>query len=326
MRAMAIAAIAAPVMADAGRIGAQNLRAAADYSKSCGGLSMFVMHRGEVIFEEYHNGHAVNRPNRLASGTKSFWGVAAAAAVDDGLIAMDERVEDTITEWQTDGRKSAITVRQLLHLTSGLDPSGRLLRGPRVSDKYAAAINVEALATPGAAFAYGPSHYFVFGEFLRRKLAAKNETPYDYLQRRILQPIGLNAARWSTDRAGNHQLSFGAFLTAREWAKFGELVRNGGEWEGKAIVSRESLAQCFEGSDANPAYGLTFWLNNTGVDAQGWTRKQQSGMPEDLVFAAGAGGQRLYIIPSRELTIVRQGEGARYDNGEFLSRLLGGSR
>lgn len=308
---------------------------AAMYSEKHDGLSLLVLRGGQVVFEAYHNGHGADTAHRLASGTKSFSGAMAAAAVDDGIISFDEVVSDTITEWKSDPRKAKITVRHLLSLTSGLDPATDSLQGPGVENKYAHAVGVEAKYEPGSRFEYGPAAYFAWGEFMRRKLDGRGETPYEYLKRRILAPIGLKPTRWTTDRAGNHQWPAGAFLTAREWAKFGELIRRRGTWNGKAIVSWESLGQCFKGSAANPAYGLTFWLN-APVDetllAEGALEqrlRQRSGArsispaaPPDLVMAAGAGKQRLYIIPSLDAVIVRQGEGRTFQDDEFLPLVL----
>jgi len=272
----------------------------------------------------------------LASGTKSFAGVMAVAAVEDKLLKLDERVADTITEWKTDARKSKITISQLLHLISGIK-GGQLGRPP----EYADAIVAEAAFEPGEKFQYGPAPFQIFGEVMRRKLLARKETPLDYLKRRVLDPIGLKVSFWQTGADGNAQMPSGAFLTAREWAKFGLFIKNGGKWNGKQLISQKLLAECFIASKANPAYGLTFWLNAKGagpveeteesarlpimraVDRIGVNGIYEKG-PRDLVMAAGAAGQRLYIIPSLDMVIVRQGRLSRFDDAEFLARLLDG--
>lgn len=326
-----------PSASASSRAGAEQDRyqLAAEYSKTINGRSVLVLKGGQIVFEQYHNGHSADTPHRLASGTKSFAGAMAVAAIADGLLKLDEPVAETITEWRSDARKAKITIRQLLSLTSGLEP-GTNGRPP----SYARAIEAAALHDPGSRFAYGPAPFQIFGEVMRRKLAAsgRKEDPLQYLERRIFNPIGLKYARWTRAADGNPQLPAGAFLTAREWAKFGLLVMNKGKWEGRQIIPAKLLAECFNGSQANPAYGLTFWLNRPGLGAQasepGETaqnnRRRQSGAGiylgglRDLVMAAGAGKQRLYIIPSRDLVIVRQGEGGPFDDAQFLARLLDG--
>ena len=89
---------------------------AADYSHSQHGTGLLVMVRGEVLFEDYAEGWNADKPHLLASGTKSFCGVMAACAVHDGMLTLDEKVADTLTEWKEDKRKSQVTIRQLLSL------------------------------------------------------------------------------------------------------------------------------------------------------------------------------------------------------------------
>jgi CubicO group peptidase (beta-lactamase class C family) len=246
-----------PAALPADTIGLESMRKAAEYSAARKGISMLVMVDGEIVFEDYPNGGSPARASELASGTKSFSGAMAVAAAQDGLLKLDERVSRTITEWQRDPRKSKITIRQLLSLTSGVESSVRAGRVPT----YAGAITEPAVAAPGARFAYGAEPFQIFGELMLRKLASRGEDPLDYLKRRIFEPIGLETGRWRRGADGNPHLPSGASLTARDWAKFGELVRRGGVWEGRRILDKTLLDQCFQGTPANAAYGLTWWLN-----------------------------------------------------------------
>lgn len=285
---------------------AHSFQAAADYLRSCNGHALLVYREGRLIFEDYFNGHTREQPHRLASGTKSFVGVLAVMAVEDGLLELEENVSATLTEWQADERKSRITIRQLLTLTSGL-------AGGEIGDvpSYREAVKLaEAKFPPGEKFQYGPIPFQCFGELLRRKLAARNETVEGYLRRRLLDPIGLKASGWRKDAEGNPQLPSGAALTAREWAKFGLLVLHRGNWEGQQLVSEKALAECFRGTPAHPTYGLTFWLN--AADER----------PRDLVMAAGAGKQKLYIIPSQQLLVVQFAEATRRFQERELLRLV----
>ncbi len=310
----------------------ERFKLAAEYSEDTRGLSVLVIKGDKVIFEQYQNGHSADRPHLLASGTKSFVGVMAIAAAEDKLLKLDERVADTITEWKTDPRKSRITISDLLHLISGIG-GGNLGRPPA----YASAIAANAAFEPGTKFQYGPAPFQIFGEVMRRKLLSRKEGPLDYLKRRILDPIGLKVSFWQMGVDGNPHLPSGAYLTAKEWAKFGIFIKNGGKWNGKQIVGKKLLERCFQGSKVNPAYGLTFWLNHPGSGPVGddddsaplRTRDLigRDGIyakgPADLVMAAGAAQQRLYIIPSLDMVIVRQGRISRYNDAEFLARLLG---
>ncbi len=308
----------------------QRFELAAEYSRESRGLSVLVLKGDKVVFEDYQNGHTADRPWMLASGTKSFSGVICAAAIEDRLISgFDEKVSDTITEWRSDPRKSKITIRQLLSLTSGLD-AGQIGMVPT----YSEAARKSAEHEPGTHFEYGPVPFQVFGEVMTRKLKAKNESVVAYLKRRILTPIGLNVAFWR-EIGGQPLLPQGASLTAREWVKFGLFLKNGGKWNGKQIVAKKLLDELVVGSKANPAYGITFWLNNKGVNPQGRAiggavgTISQNGIAtgvKDLYMAAGAGNQRLYVIPSLDMVVVRQGQMAQFDDSEFIRRLVAGTK
>src|SRR5690606_22823262 len=110
-------------------------------------------------------------PRVLASGTKSFSGVMAAIAEQEGLLKLDELASDTITEWKSDPLKAKITVRHLLNLSSGLEPGEN---GDPPS--YVDAIKQPCQWEPGSKFEYGNTHFQAFGELMKRKLAAKDMT------------------------------------------------------------------------------------------------------------------------------------------------------
>lgn len=303
----------------------RNYELAAEYSRSHNGVAMLVMRGDKIVFEDYTIDDAGDMPWFLASGTKSFSGVICAAATEDKLIKnFDEKVSDTITEWKSDARKSNITIRQLLSLTSGIN-AGQIGRVP----SYADAINSPTTREPGVHFEYGPVPFQIFGELMTRKLKPKNETVMAYLNRRILDPIGLSVAFW---RKSNDQILLpqGTSLTAREWAKFGLLLKNNGKWNGKQIVDGKLLDELTVGSKVNPAYGLTFWLNAKGSGPSGGERLNfggeilNGGKPLDVFMAAGAGNQRLYVIRSQDLVVVRFGLFGGWDDRAFVSKLLTG--
>jgi CubicO group peptidase (beta-lactamase class C family) len=322
-------------------------RAAAEYSAQSGGDVLLIYMDGVKVFERCEKGLSLDRAHLLASGSKSFWGIAAMAAVEDGLLTLDEKVADTITEWKSDPRKSQITIRHLLTLSSGLDPGANFLERPLIADNMKQALGVAAIAEPGTTFRYGPSHYYVFIEVLRRKLAAKGleKSPEAYLQRRVLDPLGITLAGWTKDRAGTIDPAGGARAAANEWIKLGEFVQHQGRVAGapdsKQFISWDLLKQVFESSHANPGYGLTWWLpsemtaeqvadaaagplrrakffNRKAPGTPGATspeedpnvRKKAGGevggtSKEAVWMAAGLGGQRLYVIPGHHLAIVR---------------------
>ncbi len=339
---------------------------AADYSAKLAGRAVLIMVDGQIRFERYDNNWTPALPHPLASGTKSFSGVAAARAIQDGLISSwDELAADTLTEWKADPQKSRITLRHLLSLSSGLTPGetevgSGFAQGP--ADKAAASLALPMQHEPGSRFEYGPSHYYAFGELLRRKLVAANAKDpkkfpvtdvLGYMHAKIFDPIGLKVGRFGKDSAGNPNLPGGCMLTAREWAKFGELIRLNGslvnaDGTTRQLIDPALLAECFKPTPTNRNYGLTFWLlngpdNAPAPEPDNSTLRQKilrralelevgeavigpDGKPLQIIMAAGKGKQRLYIIPQYKMVIVRfakdGAEGRAFSNSEFLKPIL----
>jgi CubicO group peptidase (beta-lactamase class C family) len=309
---------------------------AAKYSESKRGVSTLVMQNGRTIFERHANGGSASGRWPIFSGTKTFWGIAALAAMHDGLFRLDDLVSDTITEWKSDPRKSQITIRQLLSQTDGIEAASRLQR-PSIRDRNTMAIRLPSIAEPGSAFIYGPSHIQIFSELLRRKL--KGRSTIAYFERHVSDRLGLHRLNYKKDSLGNPLPATGFELTAHEWARLGELVIGNGNYRGRQIVPADLLREAFAGSQANPSYGLTFWLNQearTGheedmermLDLQ-WQNAQWTDVcickdaPADMVVALGSGYQRLFVIPSLKAIIVRQGSNAKFSDAHFLRLVLG---
>jgi CubicO group peptidase (beta-lactamase class C family) len=297
---------------------------------------MLVMQNGRTIFEHYANAGSANRRWPIFSGTKSFWGIAALVALQEGLFKLDDPVSNTITEWKNDPRKSQITIRQLLSQTDGIEGASYLQR-PSIRDRNAMAIALPSLAEPGSAFIYGPSHLQIFSELLRRKLRGRSVV--SYFEARVANRLGLHDLKYKKDTRGNPLPATGFELTAREWARFGELVTGNGNYHGRQIVPSTLLREAFVGSQVNPAYRLTFWLNQQAsngreVDMERmldlrWQNAHWLGVcickdaPADMVVALGSHYQRLFIIPSLKAVIVRQGSGANFSDAQFLRLVLG---
>src|SRR5438067_8949884 len=159
------------------------VRAAAAYSASSGGTSFLAVQNGQTLLEQ-----SAGEPRKIYSGTKAFWGLAALAAADDGLLSLDEHVADTIAAWKSDARKARVTIRQLLDFSCGLDPVFSL-HNPNPGDRDSLAIRAPLVASPGSAFIYGPSALQVFHAVFKEKM--HGEPRKRYLRRRIFKPLVL---------------------------------------------------------------------------------------------------------------------------------------
>ena len=317
---IAATAVAAPVNPNA-------IQAAAAYSRSAGGTSFLAIQNGQTVLEQN-----ANEAYKIYSGTKAFWGLAALAAAEDGLLSLDENVAETIPSWRNDPRKASVTIRQLLDFSAGLDPVPRL-HNDNPGDRDAIAIRAPIVVSPGSAFVYGPAPLQVFHAVLKEKL--RGESPTRYLERRVLRKLGLGSQRYLKDSAGNPLLAAGWVLSPRQWAKIGEAALNGGS----PVVSSGSMAQCWRGSEPNRAYSLGWWNNRQAPGGREfdieanllgkWHRQSWGGAvlcrnaPSDVVACIGSGYQRLYVIPSMNLVVVRNGSGRRFSDAQFLRILTG---
>jgi CubicO group peptidase (beta-lactamase class C family) len=300
---------------------------AAAYSSSHGGRSLLIVQDGRTL-ESINSDSA----HKIYSGTKAFWGLAALAAAQDGLLNLDERVAETIPSWKNDSRKARVTIRQLLDFSAGLE-TGFFLHNNDPGDRDRLAVGLPLAAAPGSAFIYGPGCLQVFHQVLKDKL--HGQSPTSYLERRVLSRLGLGSQRYLNDRAGNPLLAAGWELTARQWSHLGNL----GLTHGAPVVSSESFAQVTRGSSANRAFAFGWWNNRAAPGGREfdfekmltpkWQRQDWHNAcicrdaPSDMLVCIGSAYQRMYVIPSLNLVTVRHGNGSSYSDAAFLRLLLG---
>jgi len=313
--------------------------AAEKYSANRGGLSLLVLRDDNVLYEAYCNGFGPEFVTSIFSGTKGFWCVAAVAAQQDGILDLDEPVAKTITEWAGNTDKEEITIRNLLSFTAGIEPVFSL-HGRSIPDRNRYSIALRPAEPPGRAFMYGPSELQIFCEVLRRKLVRRHLTPAEYLQHRILTPLGIYGVDFRQDEAGNPLLASGFKLTARQWSRLGQLILHDGKYGHRQIVPGDRLSDLFQGSHANPMFGMGFWLNRTAsddareVDVEKmlnipWQREDWHNAclcqdaPHDMIAAIGSEYQRMFLFPSMNLIVVRQGREAAFSDAKFLRLILG---
>lgn len=321
------------------QLASSSITAAQKYSASHNGIGMIIQERGQLRFEKYYNGYS-GAPLHIYSGTKSFFGVLAVMAQEDRLLKLDERASDTLTEWRDDPRKREILIRDLLNFTSGLESGFEEIYGRSSDDKISLAVSLDATRDRGKSFVYGPGHLNAFCEILRRKLKPRRISYEQYLNKKLINPLGIKISRWREDAHGNAMPSAGMYMTGKEWLKFGEFINAGGAVRGRHFVKTESLSECFRGTSINPAFGLGFWLN--GYAGQSNAREVDveedlelkpmpedwsdaclaKGAPADLVVSLGSTFQRLYLVPSMDLIVVHHGKpGHEFRDFDFL-RLL----
>lgn len=318
----------------------RGLRAALAYAQRQGCQSLLLEEWGRLRLQHHEAPALATEPRSILSGAKNLWALAALQLAEEGRLDLDAPVSHYLPAWSVDPGKAKVRVRQLLNGTSGLAPGFSELHGQEVGDKYAYASALPLAAPPGERFRYAPSHFEVLGAVFRQVLGA--EPSLEYLQRRLLRPLGLRVDAWRLDGTGQPTLFAGVSLTPGDWMKVGRLLLDQGRVGGTSLLSEASLKQAFQRSQSNGAYGLSFWLNGEAprpgaveADVETWisdraeTRDWRHAClsrwaPADLVACVGSNGQRLYVVPSRRLVIVHMGRSPRFKDATFLRLLFQG--
>ena len=322
----------------------QNMANAAAYAEAMGGAAVLIMQNDSIVYAAYHNGADTSVVTHIFSATKAFWAIAAAAALESGLIdSYEERVSATITEWQNPQVhpfKNAIRIKHLLSLSSGLSQDVAYIQGldAAAPDIYQYVIDsLDLNFAPSNAFQYGPSHYYAFGLLLERKLqqAGLSQNPLEYLDSLIFEPIGLEYGDWAHDASGNPHIPNGCYINPREWVKFGQLLLHKGNWQGTQLVDSIFVEDLLVADGPNLGHGKFLWLNTNGGHGAYPIQSAPPGSPggfmyhdgyTEIIGALGAGKNRMYIIPSLHLIAIRQtsGDTGDFSDHAFLSHLLEG--
>ncbi len=316
-----------------------NFEQASNYSALQKGIAVMAQQNGVVVFEDYHDGGSENTATHLNSGTKGFWGLVIARMIQEGLLTgYNQKVSEILVEWRGTAKQS-ITIRQLMQLSSGLANDIDNLQGhdPDAPDLYFHAVNnVNLVSLPGSRFSYGPVHFYVMGEVMSRvleKAGGEYRDPLDYLNRKFLSKIGIEYHDWLRDDVGQPHIPNGAMLTPRQWIKWGQFLLQKGQWNGEQLVDPTLFSELFQPSPNNPGHGLFLWLNTPGgfslLPSMAPPAGSLGGMIynnglTDMFACMGAGKNRLYIIPSKNLVILRQTleEEDEFSDHEFLKLIF----
>lgn len=301
---------------------AYRFSAAIDYSAARDGAALLIARNGVVLAERYADGADPGTLWPLGAATRAFAALLAASLVQDGVMRLDEPVGMTLGDWAADPAKSVISIQALLAGVSGLSFNGQ-------EPSLAAALALTPSTPPGARFSDDAAAYLLFSEIARRKLITTGNglDPASYLMERTLGPVGCTPVAWARTQDGV-LLHDGAAASARGWAQMGELIRREGVWRAEQLVDGFTVREAMRGGYVEPRAGIGLWLAAGSTDPSPlagsdlWRMRPPA--PLDLVMAAGDAGQRLYIIPSQRLVIVRLPRNAAargWSDAEFLPLL-----
>ncbi|MBW6536660.1 MAG: beta-lactamase family protein [Mariniphaga sp.] len=284
-------------------------------------LGIAVVYNNQLIAEKYLPGYDHKTMFHGWSMTKSITGAWAGLLADKGQLSLEEPVG--IEAWQNDERGN-ITVKNVIQMSTGLDwfenyftISDATVMLMQNEDMLSSVTDNKLDYLPGEHWNYSSGDANLLSGIIRNRI--NNESVYHtMLYEKLLYPIGMLNTKVETDASGLFVASSFSYGTTRDWARFGVLFLNEGVFAGDTILSKDWVDFMKTPVEAsNGKYAGTFWLQepeekNALVDA-----------PADIFFADGFLGQRIYIIPSKNLVVVRMGFGLSHFNlNNFISEVI----
>jgi len=269
-----------------------------------------VVHDGSVIAERYGDGVGVDTPLLGFSMTKSVVNALIGILTQQGLVTPS--MPAPIPEWRaaTDPRRE-IEVEHLMRMTTGLaldetnsgfDPSSQMVY--LHNDMAGFAVKAAVIAPPGKRWAYSSPTTELLARIIRDAVGGPEQT-LAFAWRELFNPLGMRNVTLEFDGAGTLQGSTYMLASARDWARFGLLYLNDGVIGGRRILHADWVDMS-AAATLDTDYGAGFWTNRSEHEhAKGRVRL---GIPRDAFFASGDLGQRIVIIPSQRLVIVRLGD------------------
>lgn len=280
-------------------------------------FAFVVLHKGKVVAERYDEGIGPDTKLLSWSMGKSFTNALIGIMAGDSLVDINAPMD--IPQWQEDGRKE-ITLNNLMQMQSGLewnenygnrsDVNLMLFREP---DMGLYALSKPLEYEPGTHWYYSSGTTNIVMRYLRGKFGSDEEF-LGYMRERLFAPLGIRNAAFEPDASGTPIGSSYLYVTAMDYARFGEMYRCDG-CVGEQRILPEGWVDytTTPASDSKGGYGAFFWLNLSGSCPDA---------PSDMFACVGHDGQQIYIIPSEELVVVVLGYSPKPDRVIDFNGLL----
>ena len=292
--------------------------------------AVVVVYKGKIVGERYAQGANANMQLESWSMGKSITGTLIGRLIHLGAITLEQPAP--IPEWskRPNDPRARIRIMDLMRMSSGL----RFSRGspedlPGYHDHdliYTGALDAFGFSTtrplqfePNTFGKYRNADVMTLGMIVRDAVRKRGEDYHTWPQRMLFDKIGIRRQVLETDPYGNFLLSGYDYGTARNWARIGMLYLNDGVWNRERLLPEGFVKFISSPAPAwrDSSYGGMVWVNAAGA----WPN-----LPRDAFAFRGAGGQDTYVIPSKQMVIVRMGHypGARIGgrNLQAAQRLL----
>jgi CubicO group peptidase (beta-lactamase class C family) len=278
--------------------------------------ALLVVQHGSVVLERYAPGFDATSRFHSWSMAKSITQALVAILVQQGRL--DVSAPAPVPLWQSDERR-ALTLDQLLHMTSGLanddDRGGSggasmvadLIFGRGAADQAAFASSVPLVHDPDEHWAYSTATSTIVADIVQREVGGTRDAMLAFMHTELLGPLGMSGAIPEFDASGTFMGGGFFWASARDWARFGYLYLRDGIWDGKRILPEGWVryTRTLAPAPNNWTYSAHFWING---EPQGDQFTLLPGAPESVFCASGAYGQWVCMVPTHDLLLVRLGE------------------
>jgi len=262
--------------------------------------SFIILQNGKIVMEYYFNGHTSTTPWYWASAGKTLTSTVTGIAEQEGFLNTNNKVSQYLgTGWTSAllAKENLITCKHLLTMTSGLDDS--------LGDDVSPA-NLQYKADAGTRWAY----HNVYVKLQDVVAAATGQSWSQYFNVKLRDKIGMSGS-WV--QSGDLSVYWS---TTRSMARFGLLALNNGNWNGNQIINQNYFQSAVSTSqNINLAYGYLWWLNGKTSYHLPQTQLQFNGKlipsaPDEMYCALGKNDQKIYVVPSKKIVIIRMGDAA----------------
>lgn len=291
--------------------------------------AVLVVFNRHLIAERYAPGISMDTPLQGWSMTKSFINALVGILVKQDKLSLEQKT--LLPEWSgKNDPRSEITLDQMLRMSSGLEfneTAGTLVSDLTTMlmlepDASAYALAKPLRHPPDTRWHYSSGTTNIITRIIRKAAGGSTSDVISLMQNELFNPLVINRAIIEPDAAGNLIGSSFMYATAREWAAFGQLFLQDGKWNGQRILPEGwvQYSATPTPSSEKGQYGAHFWTN--GGSESNPDNRPFPKLPGDLFYAAGYKGQRVIIIPSHNLVIVRLGWGDDYKMEPLVTDIL----
>ena len=298
------------------------LRRALDYAAVQGSNTIKVFRHGCLVGQGLRDAATERVPELTAGQTKAVVAMVAGIVADRGWVNLDAPIDEYLQPGLGDAAHRSRTLRQFLQLTSGVQVNHVQGLDMFADQSRAREYFSQRLEHPaGQYYEFDETTPSVVVYVLQRVIDAHEPGLdfQDFAQRELFDPLGIprSAYFWQRDRAGTTTGYSQMFLRPLEYGRFGEMLREDGEFGGRRVLSPGFVQQMRTGSAANCGFGLSVWLNScrpgqTQVNTDYPSRREYPGeawirsAPSDMYYSLGL-GTNTFVIPSLDMVVTRSG-------------------